>query len=294
MKLSPTRCHLGQFLRVVLSGADDILVNSGSLIGSVSLGSGNVVYDGALGSVTGYIYGGNGVNTLTGGAGTEKFSVTRARSPSTPAAAMTAFWPLRDLTSSQQIDGGAGNDTVQISGDYSAGLVFTDTTMVNVERLVLGAGYAYSLTMDDFTVAAGQRLAVNGSAATSLTLDASAETDGYYSLIGGSGADTFIFDAADFSRFDAVQGGAGAVVDTLQFSTAGTLSASALANVRGIERISLAVAGASSVTLTDALVGSANNALVTVTGGNGNDVINAAAVSSPHRVQFRGGAAPTL
>ena len=40
-----------------------------------------------------------------------------------------------------------GKDTVSLNGDYSGGVVFNATTMVNVELIQLGAGHNYNLTL---------------------------------------------------------------------------------------------------------------------------------------------------
>src|ERR1700761_2185710 len=88
-----------------------------------------------------------------------------------------------NLTAADQIDGGANNDTVSLSGDYSAGVIFNATTMVNVERIALAAGHDYSLTLNDATntsgltvdaglLASGNHLTLNGSAETSAPLNA--------------------------------------------------------------------------------------------------------------------------
>ena len=95
--------------------------------------------------------------------------------------------------------------------------------------------------------------------------------------IGGAGADTFVFTASGLGAGDKVQGGGGS--NTLIFSTAGTIYATALGNVSGIETIDLAN-GTNSITLTNALVSSANGATLTVNGGTGADTINASAVST--------------
>ena len=114
-------------------------------------------------------------------------------------------------------------------------------------------------------------------------------TTGTY--IGGAGADTFVFTASGLGAGDTVQGGGGS--NTLKFSTAGTISATALGNVSGIETIDLAN-GTNSIKLTNALVSSANGATLTVNGGTGADTINASAVSTAtdnadHRRRRRGG-----
>ena len=46
------------------------------------------------------------------------------------------------LTAADHVDGGTGNDTVNLAGDY-CGLVFGADFMTNVETLKLGAGFDY-------------------------------------------------------------------------------------------------------------------------------------------------------
>src|SRR6185369_10049132 len=76
------------------------------------------------------------------------------------------------LTATDSIDGGADTDTVALNGDYSAGVIFTGTTMVNVETLTLAAGNSYKLTLDDATNTAGLTVDASGLAAgQSLVLD---------------------------------------------------------------------------------------------------------------------------
>jgi hypothetical protein len=97
-------------------------------------------------------------------------------------------------------------------------------------------------------------------------------------VVGGSGGDTFIFTAAGLTHATTVEGGGGTGVDTLKFSTAGTITASELFHVSGIEQIDLAN-GTNSIALTDALVASANGASLTVSCGSGGDTINASGIT---------------
>ena len=93
-----------------------------------------------------------------------------------------------------EFDGGTGIDTVSLAGDYSAGLDFLDTTIVGVEKLLLGQGFSYKFTSADANVAAGQTLTVDAHtllAANSASFDGSAETDGNFEFLGGKGADIF-------------------------------------------------------------------------------------------------------
>jgi len=68
------------------------------------------------------------------------------------------------LNTADQISGGSGSDTVLLDGDYSWGLFFNATTMLNVETLLLAGGNTYNLTIDDATVAAGATLTIDASA----------------------------------------------------------------------------------------------------------------------------------
>ena len=57
------------------------------------------------------------------------------------------------MTTDDQIDGGGGNDTVILNGDYSSLFFFSPTTMVNVENLTLFDGFSYNLFTSFPTVA---------------------------------------------------------------------------------------------------------------------------------------------
>ena len=97
------------------------------------------------------------------------------------------------LTDLDSIIGGSGMDTVQLDGDYSAGLTLAASTFQNVEALLLAGGSSYSLTMADGNVRANHLLSVDASTLTQLdhlSFDGSAELDGHYSVQGGAGDDT--------------------------------------------------------------------------------------------------------
>jgi hypothetical protein len=87
----------------------------------------------------------------------------------------------------------------------------------------------------------------------------------------------FKFTAAGLTHATALIGGGGN--DTLDFTTAGNITASQLLHVSGISQIGLAN-GTNSIDLTSALVGSATNASLTVVCGAGADTINAGGVRS--------------
>jgi Ca2+-binding RTX toxin-like protein len=135
---------------------------------------------------------GDGVDTLRGGSGDDVLVFNQY------------------LTAADRIDGGIGNDTLRLDGDYSAGVTFAPTTMIAVERIELAAGNDYKFVLDNATNAT--TLTVDGSAlgsGNSLFLDGSAEKSSPLIAIGGASADTLIGGGGN----DVLTGGDGA--DTL-------------------------------------------------------------------------------
>ncbi len=157
----------------------DNVTNSGSMIGTISLGNGNDTYSGRFGTVTGQILGGGGNDTFVSGVGAEYF------------------------------DGGEGLDTVSyasasvrlvvdlVNGALTRGSLALGDTLVSIEGVITG-NKADILRGND----ADNML--NGAAGTDvLTGAAGADTliggGGADSLTGGSGADAFLFyGTADF------------------------------------------------------------------------------------------------
>ena len=199
------------------------------------------------------------------------------------------FYMGANLIAAGQIDGGTGTDHVILNGDYSAGLTFNATTMVNVEFLAVTAGHSYTLTLDAATVALGQTLTVQGGtlgAGDSLTLDGSADAGSFTmtagagndSLSGGSAADTFtpgagidtvhgnggndlILMQGNLTAADAIDGGSG--TDTLRlngdYSAGLTFGATTVTNV---ETIALIAGNSYSLTIADATVASGSSLTV--------------------------------
>jgi len=126
-----------------------------------------------------------------------------------------------DLNALDKIDGGAGTDRLLLNGDYSAGVLFGATTVVNVEKFELAAGNSYSLTLNNATNGSG--LIVDGSALGSgdtLTLNGAAETTAALTALGGAGNDTITGGGGK----DIIEGGAGADSLSGGGSTADTVS----------------------------------------------------------------------
>jgi hypothetical protein len=189
---------------------------------------------------------GAGNDVVSGGLLTDSFYMLKGGNDTVHGNGGADFISLDDkLTASDKIDGGAGNDVVQLDGTYS-NLVFNSTTMVGVEEIDLAPGHSYKLTTAQTTVAAGAQLIVDSHAfggEDTLTFVGSSETDGQFVfkagaetdiLTGGALADTFDLklggadtvnagggdDAMDigttFNSLDKIDGGTGD--DTLQVS----------------------------------------------------------------------------
>lgn len=140
------------------------------------------------------LYGGAGNDTLKGGSIGDVFYLTTGGNDTlSGGGGDDTFYFGAALTASDRIDGGAGTDTINLAGDYSAGVTFGASTITNVESIVLSAGNNYALTSNDATVASGQTLKVDGSTlggTNTLNFNGAAETNGKFVMLGGAGGDT--------------------------------------------------------------------------------------------------------
>ena len=178
------------------------------------------------------IFGGAGNDTLTGGAQADTFDLSTGGSDTVHAGDSDDYiYAGGKLEFSDAIDGGAGTDTVEIAGMGDDSIVFTATTMINVEQLLLDAGFFYSLVTADATVASGATLTVDGSAlgaGDELLFNGAAETDGAFTLVGGADGDS-LTGGAQADTFDLSYGGndtanGGAGDDNFSFGAAFTAS----------------------------------------------------------------------
>jgi Ca2+-binding RTX toxin-like protein len=120
-----------------------------------------------------------GNDTVSGGDGDDVFK-------------MAAAFSAKD-----KLDGGTGIDRLQLSGDYSAGVVFKAATMTGFESLRLAGGHSYDLTTVDANIIESDLFGVHNftfnagalGAADQAIIDASAEVDTPINFIGGAGDD---------------------------------------------------------------------------------------------------------
>ena len=147
----------------------------GSVVDSTIIGgSGDNVFNGA----------GSGNNTLDGGAGNDKFIFGNG------------------FDGTDTINGGGGYNTVYLSGDYSSGVTFGASSLVNIQRLVLegnAGGDNYNVTLNAANVTSGDTLRIvghNTDSSNDLTVDASA-TSGKLVFVGGVSTDTFTGGSGD-------------------------------------------------------------------------------------------------
>ncbi len=164
------------------------------------------------------VYGGHGVDNLTGGSGVDVFFFEGAR------------WGASD-----RVNGGGGRDAIVISaGSGVTHIEFAADAFTNIESISLNNHYAsdptqlpsYEIVLDNGNVAPGATLIVNGSsiatAAQFVSIDGSAVEDGNLILYSGAGNDELIGgDGGDIlfaaGGADDLTGGAGA--DTFRYDS---------------------------------------------------------------------------
>jgi len=194
--------------------SNDATVAAGAtlLVDGTDLLSTSVAFNGAAETDGHFQFiGGGGNDVLTGGALADTFDLTGGGSDTATGNGGDDVFTLAGvLDAGDRINGGAGNDTVIISADYTVTpLVMSSATIINVETLQLTAGSSYNITTSDGNVAAGQTLKVDASALTTLdgfTFNGGGENNGSFQVLTGAGDDT-LTGGSQADTFDMTQGG---------------------------------------------------------------------------------------
>jgi Ca2+-binding RTX toxin-like protein len=156
----------------------------------------NLTFDGSAETDGSFRFtGGQGTDTITGGAGVDSFVFARGA-----------------LSAEDRIDGGAGFDDLTIRGPNPQLFLDADTIQ-NIEVIYFGGGNSYSLFSHDGNVAAGETLAVSGAFLETgdvMVFNGSDERDGFLNIYGGDADDAL----TGGRRGDVLQGNAGG--DTLE------------------------------------------------------------------------------
>ena len=246
-----------------------------------------------------YIYAGAGDDVLTGGDFNDTFQLYRGGADTVyGGGGVDKIYMGSRFTAANLIDGGAGNDSVYLSGDYHSGLTFGASTMVNVETLTLGVGFDYQMTTNDATVASGATLAVDASAlglGDKLTFNGLAESDGSFAITGGATGDEVLLSGAALLNGSTFDGGGG--TDTLiVVSDSDVTTTFTAATISSVSEIDLIGSGSFDLTLVDANVAAgdtlrieANTTFVfdgsaetdgsfRITDGNGDDALTGGAL----------------
>ncbi|HEY2071268.1 MAG TPA: calcium-binding protein [Rhizomicrobium sp.] len=203
MTLNDGNLGSGQILRIVgasLGAADSLNVNGGAET------DGRLYITGGAGDDV--LSGGGGADIINAGAGDDSISSSDGHDHINLGDGNDFMtYSGNKLTAPVKIDGGAGNDSLTIIGDYSAGLRLSDTTITNIENLSFAGGVAH-FVMADGNLAAGQTMVVSAINSTQLIFDATAEKDATssYNVTGSAGNDSIALGAGN----DAIFGSAGA------------------------------------------------------------------------------------
>lgn len=239
--------------------------NAGDTIDASKLSSSNRVV----------LFGGDGADRFTGGAGNDRFSFA--------AAALTFADKIAGGTGADELDitsagvagagGVSGIETIRLSNAGADALLLGNANFAgtNADSITVIGGSAGNVVIAE-AVSSPHRVTFVGGAGPDLFLD-------------GSGADTFKFAATSLSAADVVQGGGGS--DRLVMTTSGAVAAG---GVNGVETYVLGNGGADTLTLTNANFAGVTGNAITVTGGNAGNRISAASVAATDLVTMRGGA----
>lgn len=207
-----------------MTGVETVTMAAGAnynlTLNSLTVGSGSLltVNAAALAAANTLTLNGSSVAgdlNVTGGAGADKLTAGGGKDTFSGGAGDDSFTMGANMTGVDALNGGTGNDTVYLDGDYS--LTFNGSMLTAVEFMTLSAGHSYTLNIADSAVASGVRLTVNANTlagSNRLVFDGSGESNGRFTVTGGGGADSVVAGGladilAGGAGNDTIVGGAG-------------------------------------------------------------------------------------
>jgi Ca2+-binding RTX toxin-like protein len=258
--------------------------------------------------------------TVTGSGGNDTFIASQTRAVAMNGGAGDDLFQFSSiaLANGSKVDGGGGNDTLLVTDDSTVIAEAFLHSISSVETLRFAAAKSGSYTVGlDGTAAVGLQI-IDGSAAgvdiriadggsgVGHTVLASSGATTFY---GDTGDDTLRIDAKSFNNADQFHGGSG--LDTLVFTTAGSIAASAFMDgakttVDQVEFIQLSDAGNSIAINAMTVIASDGGATIDfgggqytdatfmVLGGKGADTVDLSGVTSGHVGVLAGAGKDTL
>jgi len=234
-----------------VAAGQQLKINGGNLLAGEDLTfNGSAETNGSF-----LIYGGQGVDTLTGGGGNDVFF----------------FAAGGNLGAGDFVNGGGGIDGMFLRGNYTLDFNAPGMSGIiqNVENITLtsvsdtryardgSAEFDYNLTFADSMLATGITITVNGGllqAAETMIFDGSLESGGNFRLFSGAAADTLKGGGGNDLLYgglgsDSLTGGAGS--DTYQYRSTGESTGAAMDHVfgfaAGTDKIDLSLIDANSL-----------------------------------------------
>jgi Ca2+-binding RTX toxin-like protein len=195
----------------VAAGAT-LTINAAPLSAAYSL-----IFDGSAETDGHFVFhGGAGNDTITGGTLKDHFNLSAGGNDTVHGGGGNDVFVMgAALNSADQIDGGAGYDTLILDGDYTGGGFIGANTLQNIERIDVVAGHNYNLNLMFGTLADGDTLTIDGSTlgAGQSLLAVAYTAHGHFDITGGAGSDGL----GGGQEADILTGGAGA--DTFGFNS---------------------------------------------------------------------------